>query len=329
MALEQILIRYPELADKLRDTINDSVKLIFTQKGGDLFLITDSDTPFRFIGNKGTFSCETLEDMDEYIRKQYPLRKGDIITDMPWIAKTAEVIAVNNKAFIFKNEKGGYGIAYNALYKAKGALWENIQLDLALKIAKNEFGLLDNEHIYTKSNIYELKESGERYLLLRDLSSEKYLMVFRDDISYDNNEVAWENAKSFDTFPQAQTYAWQQCDSEQLNKFMMLKQKIKNEYAEFMSNMREQSADELLHNIRRIYAMEMINQAFDNESGVFIPKKTMEYLLDENVSAISVLTERISSEYTSEYCIESVNAAADELQIEFENQIVENELELG
>lgn len=97
MALEQILMRYPELKDKLFDTERDNIKIITENNKYSLYLITYRETPFYLISDNGSFACEDLPDMDNYIKKQFPWHKGDEIIGMPWIAENAKIIAANNK----------------------------------------------------------------------------------------------------------------------------------------------------------------------------------------------------------------------------------------
>lgn len=325
MTLEQILMKYPELKNKLFDTDRDNVKVITENNKYALYLITDRETPFYLIGDEGTFSCEDLPDMDEYIRRQYPWHKDDVITGMPWIAEKATIVTSNNKAFVFADERGKYGIAYNALYRAEGALFKDIHLDLALKIARKDFGLLDNEHIYTEDNIYELLENGDDYLVLRDLAGGDYLLVNRKDLFYDDNFVSWEQETRFDTFQEAQTYAWRKYDAEHINQSEALNNKIQDEYTERMEEYKQKTPEELITKVKDIYTLESIKRAFDNERGVFIPKKAMEYLLKENVSAVDELAGRIADYDSVEFYVENVNTAVEEIQADIED--TEEEIE--
>lgn len=318
MALEQILMRYPELKDKLFDTERDNIKIITENNKYSLYLITDRETPFYLISDNGSFACEDLPDMDNYIKKQFPWHKGDEIIGMPWIAENAKIIAANNKGLVFVDGNGKYGIAYNSLYRTDKALFTGISLDLALKQARQDFGLLDNEHIYTENNIYELLENNNDYLILRDLSRNGYLLIQQKDIFYDDNIVSWEKSERFSTFQEAQTQAWQQYDTEHTDNSEALKEKIQGEYAERIEEYKRETPEEIISKVKQIYALESVKRAFDNESGIFMPKKTMEYLLKEDVSAIDELSARMADGDSVDFCVENVNTAIEEIQSDIE-----------
>lgn len=61
-----------------------------------------------------------------------------------------------------------------------------------------------------------------------------------------------------------------------------------------------------------------MKRAFDNESGIFMPKKTMEYLLKEDVSAIDELSARMADGDSVDFCVENVNTAIEEIQSDIE-----------
>ena len=163
--MKSILSKYPELDGKLIDTIDENMKLFISNEDYKLYVMLNANKSFVLKEQNDTKSFENLSDVNEYISNKYPLKKGDICEDMNWLGNKIKIVATNNKVFVYADENGRYGIAYSALHVGRNSLYNDISLGQALKIAKEDFGLVDDEFLYSDENkIYSIAESNPDYI---------------------------------------------------------------------------------------------------------------------------------------------------------------------
>ena len=182
MNIKSILSKYPELAGKLIDTIDENMKLFISNEDYKLYVMLNANKSFVLKEQNDTKSFENLSDVNEYISNKYPLKKGDICEDMNWLGNKIKIVAANNKVFVYADENGRYGIAYSALHVGRNSLYNDISLGQALKIAREDFGLVDDEFLYSDENkIYSIAESNPDYIVLHNLTDKDYEFVKGSD----------------------------------------------------------------------------------------------------------------------------------------------------
>lgn len=178
-----------------------------------------------------------------------------------------------------------------------------------------------NEYFYTKKKeIYELMEEQPNYLILRDLSKDHYLVVLKDDFHRKGGCISWTSAEPFETLEKAEYYASQSYDRDYTKRCEALKEKIAHEYVDIKARIAELSIDNILAQINQIHAIESVKRVFDSESGIFMAKATLDYLLDQDTVALEALAKRMAAEDTIEFQTENLNAAAEDIQYEIENE---------
>lgn len=335
MNIKSILSKYPELDGKLIDTIDENMKLFISNEDYKLYVMLNTNKSFVLKEQNDTKSFENLSDVNEYISNKYPLKKGDICEDMNWLGNKIKIVATNNKVFVYADENGRYGIAYSALHVGRNSLYNDISLGQELKIAREDFGLADDEFLYSDENkIYSITESNPDYVILHNLTDKNYSFVKKGDLQFDyDNIVHLTVSKKFENLQDAQGYAWSNYDMNFNESLKQLQNKIKREYQDIMDKLEKTNAREILKHIKQIYSLKMVRDVFDNEVGIFMPKATVDYLLKEDVNAADELADRVSEYDSADFHNENVQTAVEDIQIEKEKEFesintYEPELEL-
>ena len=307
--MKSILSKYPELNGKLIDTIDENMKLFISNEDYKLYVMLNANKSFVLKEQNDTKSFKNLSDVNEYISNKYPLKKGDICEDMNWLG---------NKIKIGRN-----------------SLYNDISLGQALKIAREDFGLVDDEFLYSDENkIYSIAESNPDYVILHNLTDKNYSFVKKGDLQFDyDNIVHLTVSKKFENLQDAQGYAWSNYDMNFNESLKQLQNKIKREYQDIMDKLEKTNAREILKHIKQIYSLKMVRDVFDNEVGIFMPKATVDYLLKEDVNAADELADRVSEYDSADFHNENVQTAVEDIQIEKEKEFesintYEPELEL-
>lgn len=221
------------------------------------------------------------------------------------------------------------------LHVGRNSLYNDISLGQALKIAREDFGLADDEFLYSDENkIYSIAESNPDYIVLHNLTDKDYEFVKKGDLLFDyDNIVHLIVSKKFENLQDAQGYAWSNYDMNFNDSLKQLQNKIKREYQDIMDKLEKTNAREILKHIKQIYSLKMVRDVFDNEVGIFMPKATVDYLLKEDVNATDELADRVSEYDSADFHNENVQTAVEDIQIEQEKEFesintYEPELEL-
>ena len=108
-----------------------------------------------------------------------------------------------------------------------------------MKIAKEDFGLVDDEFLYSDENkIYSIAESNPDYVILHNLTDKNYSFVKKGDLQFDyDNIVHLTVSKKFENLQDAQGYAWSNYDMNFNESLKQLQNKIKREYQDIMDKL--------------------------------------------------------------------------------------------